>query len=223
MGYDWDFSALAGYRSAFLRGVVITLELAIFSSLLGTVGGIPLACLLRAGRLVAWPLSVVVDTFRAIPNLVLIFFFYYFPYQPILGVSAPSGFTAALLGLTVAQAAYSAELIRAALDNVPRSQLLAIRALGFREGQVNRQVVVPSVVRQTLAGHVALWIGNVKLSSLASVIGVEDSVFVAKVAMAQTFRSLEAWTAVALIYVILVLPMIWGLRALENSAWIRRQ
>ena len=45
----------------------------------------------------------------------------------------------------------------------------------------------------------------------------------AKIAMSQSFRSLEAWTVVAAIYAALVLPMTYGLRALERSNWIKRQ
>jgi len=223
MGYNWDFSALRGYETAFLLGALLTLALGVLSSAIGTILGIPIAIALRMHPIIAIPLGLVMDALRAIPNLVLILAVYYLPYQSLLGTTGPSPFTASLIGLTIAQMAYSADLIRSAIDAVPETQLLAVRGLGFREWQVARWVTWPSVVRQVLPSHMALWIGNVKLSSLASTIGVQETVFVARVAMSQTFRSLEAWLVVAAIYVALVTPLTLLQRQIERSAWIRRQ
>ena len=223
MGYQWDFSGLNPYWGPFLRGIGLTAWLGVASSILGTLVGIPLAFALRAPRLISSPLTVLLDSVRAVPNLVLIFASYYFPYEAVLGVRAPSPFVAALVALVIAQAAYSADLVRSALDGVPAPQLEGLRAMGFTSAEVLRFAVLPSVVRQALPGHVALWIGNLKLASLASVIGVEDVVFVAKVAMAQSFRSLEAWLVVAAAYIAIVLPFTYLLRSLEGSSWIKRK
>lgn len=223
MKYEWDFSGLVPYLPAFWRGLLVTIELALLSSLLGTIAGIPIAIGLRLSRLLSTPLWVLIDVVRAIPNLVLIFFFYYFPYQDVLGIRAPSGFSSVLIALSIAQAAYSADLIRSAINQVPRSQIAGVLGIGFKPRQVTTHVIVPSVVKQALPGHIALWIGNIKLTSLASVIGVTDVVYVAKLSMAQTFRSLEAWSFVALVYVVIVLPCTFLLRRVERSNWILRQ
>lgn len=95
--------------------------------------------------------------------------------------------------------------------------------IGFKPNQVITHVTIPSVIKQTLPGHIALWIGNIKLTSLASVIGVTDVVYVAKLSMSQNFRSLEAWLFVALLYAAIVLPCTLALRQLERSNWILRQ
>ncbi len=221
--YNWDFGALRGYETAFVRGAAVTVALGGLASIIGTAFAVPVALLLRRPPPVSVPIALVVDAIRAIPNLVLILAVYYFPYEALLGVSPPSPWTASLLGLSIAQIAYSADLIRAAIDGVPSNQLQAIRGLGFRDWQVARLVIFPSVVRQALPAHMALWIGNVKLSSLASTIGVEETVFVARVAMSQTFRSLEAWVVVAAIYVAIVTPLTMLQRRIERSVWIRRQ
>lgn len=223
MNYQWDFTGLVPYLPAFARGLLVTLELAFLSSIIGTLLGVPLAVGLRASWLISAPVWGVVDVIRAIPNLVLIFFFYYFPYQQLFGLPAVSGFTCVLLALSIAQAAYSADLIRSAIQQVPRSQILGVLGIGLKPKQVLTHVTIPSVVKQTLPGHIALWIGNIKLTSLASVIGVTDVVYVAKLSMAQNFRSLEAWLFVALIYAAIVLPCTVALRQLERSNWILRQ
>ena len=223
MAYDWDFGAALYYWPAFLRGAWVSLQLAVGSSVLGTLLGVPISFLLRGPRSLAAPSAFLVDILRAIPNLVLIFFFYYFPYRQLLGIVPLSPFQAALWALVAAQAAYSADVFRAAVDQVSRNQILGVQALGFDQRQVWQHVIVPSLVRQTLPIHVAFWIGNLKLSSLASVIGAEEVVFVARLSMAQNFRSLEAWLIVAAIYVVMVLPLTYGLRRLEHSSWIQRQ
>jgi polar amino acid transport system permease protein len=223
MGYSWDFSALRNYEAAFLLGALLTLALGVLSSAIGTILGIPMAMALRLPPIISGPLGLVMDALRAIPNLVLILAAYYLPYQQLIGASGPTPFQASLIGLTIAQMAYSADLIRSAIDAVPETQLLAIRGIGFREWQVARWVIWPSVVKQVLPSHMALWIGNIKLSSLASTIGVQETVFVARVAMSQTFRSLEAWIVVAAVYISLVTPLTLLQRRIERSAWIRRQ
>lgn len=75
MNYQWDFSGLVPYLPAFAKGLLVTLELAFLSSIIGTLLGIPLAVGLRASWLISAPIWAIVDVIRAIPNLVLIFFF----------------------------------------------------------------------------------------------------------------------------------------------------
>ena len=67
------------------------------------------------------------------------------------------------------------------------------------------------------------FIGIIRLSSLASVIGASEIVFVARTSITQNFRSLEAWIIVALIYIIMVLPITYFARKFENSKWIKRK
>lgn len=222
MSYDWDFTVLLYYAPAFGKGVVVTLQLAVLASILGTLGGIPLGAALRLPG-IRLPTQLVVDVIRGTPNLVLIFLVYYFPTPEVFGVQSLSGFSSVLLALVVAQAAYTADLLRAAIGQVPRTQEDGLRAMGLTEWDVARFVKGPSLARQLVPAHVALWIGNLKLTSLASVIGVEDVVYVAKVSMSQSFRSLEAWLFVAAIYVVIVIPATYLLRLLERSAWISRQ
>lgn len=223
MHYSWDFQAITQFWPALIFGIGVTLRLAILSSLIGTIAGGVIGTLLTPKTWLSECGLLCIDAVRAIPNLVLIFFFYYFPYQQILGSQPVGAEVAALMGLSTAQAAYSADLIRNAFLQVPRSQVLGLEALGFSRRQVGIHVKLPSVIKQVFPAHVALWIGNLKLSSLASVIGVYEVVYVAKTAMAQTFRSLEAWIVVAIIYVILVLPISRISRRLESYAWLTRQ
>ena len=219
--YDWDFRPFAPYTRAFIAGAWTAILLATISTIIGSVVGTAWGIILR-GRAGRWAL-VVNDSVRAIPILVLMFGFYLFPYKAFLGIDPPSAFAAALLGLAVSQAVFTADLVRAAIDNVSQQSIDGARSLGLRELAVWRFVIIPDVFRQLLPPLMAFFIANVKSSSLASAIGVYEVVFVARTATGMTARNLEAWAIVAAIYVVLVVPLGWLSRALENSRWLKRR
>jgi len=222
VAYDWDFGAFLQYRTGFLHGAWVTTKLGVESTLLGTLLGLPGGMILRL-PIVGPPLRVINDAVRAIPNLVLIFFCYYFPYNSLLGIAPVSPCLSALIALIFAQAVYTADVVRAAVDGVPQTVILGGRALGLRERTIWWHLVLPDIIRQILPTLVAFGIGNFKLASLASVIGCDEVVYVGQAAIGTRFRSLEAWIIVAVIYIILVLPLAVLARRLEASEWLRRR
>ena len=163
------------------------------------------------------------DAVRAVPVLVLLFLAYYFPYIEIIGIAPPSAVFAAIIAMSISQAAYTADIVRAAIDGVSKGPVLAGKALGLKDRHIWCHIIIPDIFRQILPAQVAFFIGIVRLSSLASVIGASEVVYVARVAIAQNFRSLEAWLLVALIYIALVLPLTWLSRKLETSEWLKRR
>lgn len=222
MSYDWDFTAFIPYWDSFLRGAWVTIELSVLSSVIGTLLGVCTAFLLRL-HVVGRVFIALNDVMRAVPLLVLLFFFYYFPYSEVLGIAPPSAYVASLMALTLAQLNFTADIVRAGIDAVPKGAVLGARALGLKEPTIWWNVVLPDVMRQIMPTLMAFYIGNIKLSSLASVIGTEETVFVARTAMGQTFRSLEAWVIVALIYVAIVVPCTLTAARVEKSNWMQRR
>ncbi len=222
MNYDWDFSVLTPYLPALGRGALVTIELTVISCVVGSILGILLGILYRLRPLdrILLPLN---DIVRAVPLLVLLFFIYYFPYSEILGISPPSAFVCAVVALSVAQAVYTADIVRAAVDGVSNGSIMGARSLGLREKEIWWHITLPDIFRQILPSLIGFSIGTLRLSSLASVIGCEDVVFVARSAISQRFRSLEAWIIVALIYVALVMPLAWLARKIEGSKWLKRR
>lgn len=222
MGYDWNFSVFLPYVPAFISGTWITVQLSVLSSLFGTVLGFLLGAIYRLKPLdhILLPIN---DMLRAIPPLVVIFFFYYFPYVEVFGCKPPSTFFCACTALALIQAVFTADLVRAAVDGVPKGAIMGARSVGLRESTIWWHIAIPDICRQMFPGLMAFFIGNVRLSSLASVIGCEDVVFVARLTIGQKFRSLEAWIIVAVIYIALVLPLTWLARKLERSKWLKRR
>jgi His/Glu/Gln/Arg/opine family amino acid ABC transporter permease subunit len=222
MNYDWDFGVFVPYLPAFAQGLWVTVQLAIIASAFGTLLGVVLGMLYRIKPLdrVLLPIN---DMVRAVPTLVLILFVYYFPYSDLLGCPPPSAFACAAAALVIGQAVYTADLVRAAVDGVSKGTVMGARSLGLQEIDIWWYIILPDIIRQILPSLFAFYIGNVRLSSLASVIGCEDIVFIARTAIAQRFRALEAWTIVALVYIALVLPLSWAARKLEGSQWLKRR
>src|SRR5471030_2149401 len=149
MNYDWDFSVLGPYMPALAKGTLVTIQLSALSSILGTIIGVALGILYRLKPLdrILLPAN---DMVRAVPPLVLIFFTYYFPYADVFGWHPPSPFDCAAAALTIAMAAYTAYIVRAAVDGVSQGSIMGARSLGLREMEIWQYIILPDIFRQIL-------------------------------------------------------------------------
>jgi len=214
MNYDWNFARLLPYVHAFAKGTLVTLILTTLVILIGTILGILLGLALhkKLPRIIVYPL---VDVLRALPPLVLILFMYYFLTRQVISVTVPA-FWVCVVAMSLNLAAFTSDLVRAAIENVPRDSLDAGRALGMNEAQITQRIVLPRVVREIIPGMTMLYIAMLKMSSLASIINVREVVNTAQTVIADISRSLEAWVIVGLIYVVLVVPATYGARVVER-------
>jgi polar amino acid transport system permease protein len=218
VNYDWNFSRLGPYIDAFVSGTYVTLTLTSVVIAIGTIAGVMIGVALRnpALRVLLYP---VVDVLRALPPLVLLLFMYYLLTRQVIGLGVPA-FWVAAIAMSLNLAAFTSDLVRAAVDNTPVATTDAARALGMSESQIMRHIVFPHVMREIIPGMTILYIGMLKMSSLASIINVREVVFTAQTVIANISRSLEAWVVVASIYVVMVIPASFGARAIER--WARR-
>lgn len=216
MNYDWNFARLAPYAEAFVWGAATTLALTGLVIVIGTILGIGLGVIMRdrAMRVVFHP---IIDVLRALPPLVLLLFMYFLLTRQIIGVAVPA-FWVCAVGMSLNLAAFTADLVRAAIEKVPREVTDAGAALGMSHRQMTRHLVLPHVMREIVPGMTILYIGMLKMSSLASVINVREVVYTAQTVIADVSRSLEAWTIVALIYLAMVLPATYFARGVERWA-----
>lgn len=214
MNYDWHWARLRPYSEAFLSGTVNTVLLTILVILFGTLLGVSLGLLLR-DKIVQRALHPVLDVVRALPPLVLLLFLYYTLTPPVVGWTVPA-FWIAVIGLSANLAAFVAELVRSAIDSVPRDDILAARALGLEARQITRYIVLPRVVRDLVPSLTVLYIGTLKMTSIASVINVREVVYTAGTVITEVSRSVETWTVVAAIYCVLVIPCTYLVRLLER-------
>lgn len=223
-GYDWDWSVAWRYREAFLAGLLTTLELTGLAVVAGTLLGLPTGLLLtregRVSRTLRPVLLAIVDVLRSLPLLILLLVLYF--WLPSL-VGMRSAFWIAVTGLSLNLAAFIADVTRGAVNGVPRPLVEAGFALGMTSGQVVRRVVVPEAIRELVPTIALLYIHILKMSSLASVIAVEELVHKASRISSGTYRYLEIYAVLAIIYIALVLPFSHFARALEQSRWFIRR
>ena len=206
MGYQWSFGFLLRYTHLFIVGVEVTLAYTIGTVLLGLLLGLLIGLgRLSRSRLVNVPLVALIELFRCTPLLVQIVWFYY-ALPVILGLQIPA-VVAATLVLSLYTAAFYAEIFRGGILSIERGQWDAARALGLRPWPVLRRVVLPQAVRRMVPPFLNQSIIQLKNTSLVSTIAVPDLLYQGTLITGDTYRPLEVYTAVAVIYFALLFPM----------------
>jgi polar amino acid transport system permease protein len=188
--YQWDRFGYWFLRPVVLDGLLITLYVTAISAVLALLAGVVLA-LARLSRspvlqAVSW---VYVWLFRSVPLIVVLLFLYNFsalyktlglgiPFGPVLvtfGVTTLATETViAILGLTLHEAAYAAEIVRAGILSVDQGQHEAAAALGIPRLHQFRRIVLPQALRSIVPNYVNLLIGLIKSTSLVFYVSLLD-------------------------------------------------
>ncbi|MGV8912554.1 MAG: amino acid ABC transporter permease [Rhodoglobus sp.] len=176
----------------------------------------------KAGRPLRWLATAYVDTFRAIPSIIVIYLVGFG--LPLAGVpvfSEMGPMWSAVLALTLTYSAYVAEVYRAGIEGIHWSQVSAARSLGLSYGKTMRYVVVPQAVRKVTPPLLNDFIGLQKDTALVTVIGTVDAFTQAKIYSSNYFN-LSSVTVVAILFIIITIPQTRFVdRLLERDA--RRQ
>jgi polar amino acid transport system permease protein len=204
--YEWNFAFLAKYSPLLINGTYYTIIFTVVTAALGLGVGLLIAILRVSGiRLLAAPLVAVIEVFRCTPVLVqLIWFYYAFPI--LVGVEM-SPATAAVLALALYGGSFYAEIIRGGIISIERGQWDAGRAIGMRHGQVLRRVILPQSFRRMVPPLVGQSILQLKNTSLVSVLAVPDLLYQGQAIAAATYRPLETYTVIAVIYFLILFPL----------------
>jgi polar amino acid transport system permease protein len=216
MHYVWDFAILAKYSHLFWLGVGWTIAYTIGTIVLGSLLGL-IVGMLRVARLpvIDWLLVAYIELFRCTPLLVQIIWFYY-AFPVVLGVNIPAH-VAAVSVLTLYGGAFYAEIVRGSIESVPSGQWDAGHALGLRGWRLLWLVILPQALKPMVAPYVNQSVTQLKNTSLVSVIAVPDLVYNATLINADTYRPLEVYTIVALIYFAILFPATLIARRLERG------
>jgi len=225
MEYDFDFGVLWGYRGMMAESIWVTVQIAFSAILLGTAIGVLVGATRHysSGSFKAFPIWAFVTgyvyLFLSIPALVFILWLYYC--LPIFGVDI-SAYATAILALGLNLSPFAAEIFRSGLANIPQGELNAARAIGYTRVQTLFLFMVPQIFRNSVPPMMNQYYTTVKLSSLASVIGVFEIVNTAQEVINQTYKTLEVYTAVALCYAVIIVPMAALSKRYEARVLIKR-
>ncbi|MFE2383288.1 amino acid ABC transporter permease [Streptomyces misionensis] len=188
--YQWDRFRYWFLRPTVLDGLLVTLEVAALSAVAGLLGGVLLALARQSGspvlRATAWTYTWL---FRSVPLIVVLIFLYNFSalYKTLsLGIPFGPAFvtfdesrlatdmTVAVIGLSLNEAAYAAEVVRGGLLSVDQGQHEAAAALGLPKGYQFTRIVLPQALRSIVPNYVNQLIGLVKSTSLVFYVSLLD-------------------------------------------------
>ncbi|WP_029005919.1 amino acid ABC transporter permease [Azorhizobium doebereinerae] len=204
--YHWDFGLVWTYRWLLLDGLGVTVGFTIAIVVLGLVMGLAAALAkLSAFRPLAWLASAYVEVFRCTPLLVQLVWFYYA--MPILTGIEMSALTAGILALSLYGGSFYAEIIRGGIVSIDRGQTEAGEALGMLPAQIMRRVVLPQALKRMVPPLMNQSIIQFKNTSLVSVLAVPDLLYQGQVAAHDSYRPLELYTVIAIIYFLALFPL----------------
>jgi polar amino acid transport system permease protein len=211
----------------FIEGVKITIALTVASMAFGLVLGLGLALMrTHSWGVVRWLAWAYIWVFRAIPTLLQLLFIWNAPPQlfPVFRGEWFSPFLAAAVALSLNEAAYAAEIIRAGLLSVDEGQRLAARALGLSPRKVFTKVIAPQLVRVAIPPLSNDFITMLKITSLASVISLQELLARTQSAVSVTFQFAEYYAAAAVYYLVIVsVLMLVQSRIERRFMWISQR
>ncbi|CEI80731.1 MULTISPECIES: amino acid ABC transporter permease [Oceanobacillus] len=217
MNFNIDFVYLISLIPDLLPFIPLTLFLAIVTMVIAVVLGMGIALVLRSGIPVLTHLAIAyVSFFRAIPSLVQLFLIYYGLPQIFPALSGMTAIAAAILGLSLKQAAYLAEIFRAALASVDKGQMEACLSVGMTRVQSFRRVILPQAVRNATPATGNIFIGLIKETSLAFTLGVVELFAQGRILAASSLRFFETYLALALLYWAMIIIYTFIQQALEK-------
>lgn len=220
--FPWLADFLGYFTSAFLwEGAWLAVKITALSMSLGLVLGLGLALMRLSG---VWPVQAVawlyIWVMRGTPQLLQLIFI--FDALPFIGIRLDS-FTTAVIGFSLNQAAFSAEIIRGGILSVNRNQTVAADALGMPPFLTLRRIILPQAMRAILPGTFNDMIGMIKLTSIASVIFVNELTFRSQQIVGQNFKFFEVFAAAAAIYLLLTSVISIAQIALERRFDLERE
>ena len=214
--YQWDFSFIWSYRWLFVNGTVVTLLFTFGIVVLGLAVGL-FSGLLRLSRFapLRWLSQAYVEVFRCTPVLVQLVWFYYA--LPILSGIEMSATTAGVLALSLYGGAFYSEIIRGGINSIEPGQTEAALALGMTPSQSMRRIVLPQALKRMVPPLMNQSIIQLKNTSLVSVLAVPDLLYQGQSAATETYRPLEVYTVIAIIYFVVLVPLTAIVKKSEKS------
>lgn len=203
---DFNFQLVQDSLPLLLMGAGITVKITALSVTVGIIiglfMGIARIARFRIFRIIA---AIYVDFFRGTPLLVQIFLVYFA--LPLLTGQRSDPYVAAISACGLNSGAYVAEIFRSGIQSIDKGQMEAGRSLGMTWVQTMRYIIIPQAFKRVIPQLGNEFIALLKDSSLVSVIGFEELTRRGQLIIAKTYASVEIWTCVAIIYLVMTLSI----------------
>jgi polar amino acid transport system permease protein len=215
VNYQWDFSGVVKYGDMLLLGLYGTVKIAVVSIVLGVIVGFIVALMRMSTR--AWvhkPATAFVEFYRNTPPIVHFFWFFY-ALPIVIGISLDP-YIAAVLALSTQSGAFYAEVFRGGIVSIERGQWEGAKALGMNYRMAMQRVIVPQALRRMVPPFVERSFELTKTTALASTLAYAELLYQAMQVNSITFRPMEVYTAVALLYFTVLFAASSMMRVVEH-------
>jgi len=212
--YPFNWRLILRYRHDFWVGFLMTLKVSVvalvFSLALGVMIGIG-----RVSRRVLFSdlAFAYVEGIRNIPLLVIVLLVY-FGFGSVFQMSR---FSAGVFALTIFQAAYIAEIIRAGIQSVGKGQIWAARSLGLSSAVTMRYIILPQVLRRITPALAGQFIYLIQGSSLCSVISLAELTLTARRILTITYASMESYLTLMFLYFVVCAVLSLTTKVIEST------
>lgn len=197
--YHWDWSVIVQFWPLFVAGLIKTVEVVTLTMATALVTGLLVAIALTSKHVVLRQLARwYVEVFRNVPLLLQLYIMY--------RATPLDSFWAGYVALTLNLTAFLAEVYRSGLTSIGKGQWEGAQSLGMKEGQVLRRIVIPQAVRRVVPPLGTFWVSLFRDSAMVAYIGVAELTHAALQVSIQTYRPFEAFTALAVAYMVLTYP-----------------
>ncbi|WP_024302624.1 amino acid ABC transporter permease [Pseudogulbenkiania sp. MAI-1] len=206
MSYSFDFTGLQQGYDSLLEGLKVTVQLTLAANLMGITLGFVVALLVMSRiKIIRTPVMLFIEFFRCTPAIIQIVWFFYC--VPILFDVYLDSITMGVLALGLNLTAFNAEAYRAAIQSVPKEQHDAGIALGLSPFQRIIYIVLPHALRASLPVLITNGIGIFQQTALVAIVAIQDLMYQGKSLATTTYRPIETFTLIAVIYFAVSFPI----------------
>lgn len=216
---SFDFSIYVEYWPLIVRGLLLTIASSAMGLVLSLIfGAVIVLARLSRNRLAVYSAIAFVELMRDVPFMVVLFLIFYL--LPALGLKLPA-FAVGVITLSLYAAAYFSEIMRGAIQSVPKGQMESARATGMSRMQTLRHVIVPQMMGYFLPAATNQAVTVVKESSMLSTITVTELTMVSQVIQGYTYSPIEVFALVSILYWLMCTGVSRVGRRLEKKLQLR--
>jgi polar amino acid transport system permease protein len=215
VAYQWDFTPVVANAPLLAQGLLNTLKITGTALACGLELGLAFALMrLSPKRWLSWPAGFIIEVFRTTPPLVQLFWFF-FALPLIVGIEM-TPFMAAAVTFSIQSSAFFAEVFRGGIVSIERGQWDGALAIGMSRLQALHRIILPQAAKRMIPAFLERSIELMKTTTLVATIAYADLLFAANEISQKTFRPLETFTVVALIYFLVITAFSLVARAFER-------
>ncbi|PSV46838.1 ABC transporter permease [Photobacterium indicum] len=218
-----DFSILFESWDLYLDGFITTVWMVAVALVVGLIIAIPVGIARNSKNpIIYFPAWAYIYFFRGTPLLIQLYLVYYGLSQliEVQGTLWQEAWFCALFVFILNTAAYTSEIIRGAINSLPKGEIEAAKAYGMSTPQAFRRIILPSAMRRALPAYSNEVIFMVHGSAVAGIVTIVDLTGAARIVNSRYYAPFESYLFAGMCYMVLTFTIIWGFKKLEQR-WLQ--